>query len=201
MYDVRELLEIVLGDERSADIASRKIASLRSFPKEEDFEGLLTRKRAEKVVAAMKMSRCNFACDNKYIGSAEDLLPRLSFMKYMTQEVGVLVSLNSINEVINVTEITKGLVNATPMHPREFFRQALLDNAATVVIAHNHPSGGLEPSQDDFAITRVICVAGRIMQIPVLDHIIVTRNGLTSICRMMPEVFEKTFEKLTTKTM
>lgn len=154
----------------------------------------LGRVKAAQVLACLELSG-RYILSNKSnpIVSPEDLVSRLSFLKYEEQEHLVVVSLNSVNGVIRVHEITTGLVNKTPVHPREAFAKAIEDRAVSVVFAHNHPSGSVEPSLDDMAITRVLCASGRILQIPVLDHIIVGKGGFTSICRNNPELFEKTF--------
>lgn len=154
----------------------------------------LGRVKAAQVLACLELSG-RYILSNKSnpIVSPEDLVSRLSFLKYEEQEHLVVVSLNSVNGVIRVHEITTGLVNKTPVHPREAFAKAIEDRAVSVVFAHNHPSGSVEPSLDDMAITRVLCASGRILQIPVLDHIIVGKGGFTSICRKNPELFEKTF--------
>ncbi len=154
----------------------------------------LGRVKAAQVLACLELSG-RYILSNKSnpIVSPEDLVSRLSFLKYEEQEHLVVVTLNSVNGVIRVHEITTGLVNKTPVHPREAFAKAIEDRAVSVVFAHNHPSGSVEPSLDDMAITRVLCASGRILQIPVLDHIIVGKGGFTSICRNNPELFEKTF--------
>lgn len=150
--------------------------------------------KAAQVLACLELSSRYILSDKSNpIESPEDLLSRLSFLKYESQEHLVVVTLNSVNCVIRTHELTTGLVNKTPVHPREAFARAIEDRAVSVVFAHNHPSGSLEPSIEDMAITRVLCSAGRILQIPVLDHIIVGKGGLKSICRMQPEMFEKTF--------
>lgn len=115
-------------------------------------------------------------------------------MKYEEQEHLVLVTLNSSNDVIRVHELTTGLVNQTPVHPREAFARAIEDRAVSVIFAHNHPSGSTSPSQEDISITRILCASGKILQIPVLDHIIVGRKGFTSICRLHSELFERGME-------
>ncbi|MFH1790177.1 MAG: JAB domain-containing protein, partial [bacterium] len=66
--------------------------------------------------------------------------------------------------------------NANLVHPREIFNEALKQNAASVILVHNHPSGDPEPSQDDLEITKRIQEAGKIMGIDVLDHVIITKN-------------------------
>ena len=150
--------------------------------------------KASQVLACLELSSRYILSDKSNpIQTPEDLLGRLSFLKYESQEHLVIVTLNSVNCVIRVHELTTGLVNKTPVHPREAFAKAIEDRAVSVVFAHNHPSGSLEPSQEDMAITRVLCAAGRVLQIPVLDHIIVGKGGLNSICRMDPGMFEKTF--------
>ena len=103
----------------------------------------------------------------------------------------MVVTLNSANYVINVHDVTSGLVNQTPIAPREAFAKAIEDRAVSVILAHNHPSGSTEPSEQDFAITRVLCAAGKVLQIPVIDHIIVGKGGYTSMCRLDPEMFER----------
>lgn len=150
--------------------------------------------KAAQVLACLELSKRYILNDKSNpVMTPDDLVSRLSFLKYEEQEHFVVVSLNSVNGVIAVHEITTGLVNKTPVHPREAFAKAIEDRAVSVVFAHNHPSGSLEPSQDDLSITRVLCASGRILQIPVLDHIIVGKGGFTSICRLDPELFEKTF--------
>jgi DNA repair protein RadC len=64
------------------------------------------------------------------------------------------------------------------------------------VLAHNHPSGSTEPSEQDFAITRLLCAAGKVLQIPVIDHIIVGRGGYTSMCRLDPDMFERSVRSM-----
>jgi len=71
-------------------------------------------------------------------------------------------------------------MNKTLVHPREIFAYALRDRAASVIFVHNHPSGSLEPSEDDINMTRKLKIVGEIMDIAVLDHVIVTKNDYYS---------------------
>lgn len=73
-----------------------------------------------------------------------------------------------------------GLINRSPVHPREVFADALTDRASAVIVAHNHPSGGLEPSPSDIDVTAQIKAAGQIVGIVLLDHIIFNRTGYFS---------------------
>lgn len=155
----------------------------------------LGRVKASQVLACLELSGRYILSGNvSSVSSPEDLLPRLSYMKYEEQEHLVLVTLNSSNDVIRVHELTTGLVNQTPVHPREAFARAIEDRAVSVIFAHNHPSGSTSPSQEDISITRILCASGKILQIPVLDHIIVGRKGFTSICRLHSELFERGME-------
>jgi DNA repair protein RadC len=89
--------------------------------------------------------------------------------------------LNGANEIIGNRVITVGLLNKNQVHPREVFVDAIMDRAASVILAHNHPSGVLSPSPDDILATRQLADAGRIIGISVLDHIIITRKGVLSL--------------------
>jgi len=74
-----------------------------------------------------------------------------------------------------------GLLDSSQVHPREVFADAIADRAAAVILAHNHPSGLLEPTPADLQVTRQLVEAGRILGIEVLDHIIVTAHGFISL--------------------
>ena len=195
-----ELLALILGSGcQDCDVfeLSRNLADFLSEETEMPTLQKLRRIRglgkvkATQVLACLELSgRYILSGKAMLVGSPEDLISRLSFMKYETQEHFVLVTLDAANHVIRVHELTKGLVDRTPIHPREAFVKAIEDRA---VLAHNHPSGSTTPSEEDMSITRVLCASGRILQIPVLDHIVVGKCGHTSICRLFPEYFEKTF--------
>ncbi len=152
--------------------------------------------KAAQILACLELSG-RFILSDKAIPVSvpEDVLSRVAYMKYESQEHLVVISLNSANYIIRVHELTTGLVNQTPVHPREAFAQAIEDRAVSVIFVHNHPSGSLEPSPEDMSITRVLCAAGKILQIPVLDHIIICKSGFTSICRFCPEIFESSFSR------
>ena len=97
-----------------------------------------------------------------------------------TKEHFKLVLLNTRNKVIAISTISVGTLNASLVHPREVFRDALTHSASSIILAHNHPSDDPEPSDDDVSLTRRLADAGRLMGIEVLDHIIITRKGYTS---------------------
>ena len=91
-----------------------------------------------------------------------------------------LLLLNTRNRIIGIAAISTGTANASLVHPREVFKAAISHGAASVVLAHNHPSGNQEPSDDDVSLTRRLVEAGRLLGIEVLDHIIVTHKDSIS---------------------
>jgi len=200
-----ELLAIILGSgshecsvfelsRRLSDFLSKE-TSIPTLAKLKEIRGL-GKVKASQILACLELSG-RFILSDKAIpvSTPEDVLSRVSYMKYESQEHLVVVSLNSANYIIRVHELTTGLVNQTPVHPREAFALAIEDRAVSVIFVHNHPSGSLEPSPEDMSITRVLCASGKILQIPVLDHIIIGKTGFTSLCRCYPEMFESTFFK------
>ena len=92
-----------------------------------------------------------------------------------------LILLNPRNKIIRISTISIGTLNASLVHPREVFKDAITHSAASVVLAHNHPSGDPEPSEDDLKITKKLVESGKILGIEVLDHIIIAKNGFKSL--------------------
>lgn len=103
------------------------------------------------------------------------------------QEVFLVITLDGSHRIINTHVITRGLVNRTLVHPREVFRPAIKDNSTSIIIAHNHPSGALNPSAEDFNVTETITEAGHLLGITVLDHILFSFSGARSI-KDMPDI-------------
>ena len=110
------------------------------------------------------------------IRSTKDVIAQVVYMRDKTREHLMTIYLNARNEMIFKKPMFIGTLNANLVHPREIFQEALKQNAASVILVHNHPSGDAEPSQDDLEITKRILEAGKIMGIDVLDHVIITKN-------------------------
>jgi DNA repair protein RadC len=91
-----------------------------------------------------------------------------------------LILLNTRNKIIRISTVSVGTLNASLVHPREVFKEALIHNAFSVILAHNHPSGDCRPSEEDVRITKRLKDAGKIMGVEVLDHIIVSASGYFS---------------------
>jgi len=88
--------------------------------------------------------------------------------------------LSSSNVVTGFEVITEGLLNSSLVHPREVYRGAIVSTCANIILAHNHPSGNLEPSSEDISITKQLVEAGKIIGITIFDHLIFGDGGFTS---------------------
>lgn len=107
------------------------------------------------------------------IRSPQDLVSNYaSLFKNQVRERFVVFWLNSGNKVLGFEIITEGTLNSSLVHPREVFRGAIIATSAGIIVAHNHPSENAEPSQEDIAITKQLVDGGKILGLPVHDHII-----------------------------
>ena len=103
----------------------------------------------------------------------EDTLPVLEAeLSELAYERFIALALNTKNHVTAVLPVSSGSLNASIVHPRELFQRAILANCASLILAHNHPSGDPSPSPEDIALTRKLIDAGLLLDIPVLDHIV-----------------------------
>ncbi len=115
------------------------------------------------------------------ISAPGDILPLVEDLRRQRQEHFICITLNGAGEVLAKRTVTIGLLNHSLVHPREVFAEAITDRAASVICVHNHPSGSLEPSPQDIAITAQLRDAGSTLGIQLLDHIIVAKSGYTSL--------------------
>lgn len=115
------------------------------------------------------------------ISQPEDAYSVVKRYAKKAQEHFIAITLDGAHQVIGVRIITVGLVNRTVVHPREVFRQAIIDNAAAIIVAHNHPSGVLTPSEEDIDITKRLKEASNIIGISLLDHLIFSRMSYQSL--------------------
>lgn len=102
-------------------------------------------------------------------------------MRYLNKEHFVCLFLNTKNHVIGRETISVGSLNATIVHPREVFRSAIQRNSASILCAHNHPSGDPAPSREDIELTKRLAEAGAVVGIEVLDHLIIGDGCFTSL--------------------
>ena len=106
-----------------------------------------------------------------------DVLRFAGGLSQASQEAFVVLSLDAKNGLIACDVISVGLLDASLVHPREVFRRAVINGAAAVILAHNHPSGDMSPSAEDVRITRQLVDAGRILDIRILDHVIIGEDA------------------------
>ena len=105
----------------------------------------------------------------------------LPLMKDLRKEVFRVLLLSRSNRLIKEVTISEGTLDASIVHPRDVFREALLESAAGVILLHNHPSGNPNPSEEDIRITKQLVEAGRVMGIKVYDHIILAGEDYRSL--------------------
>lgn len=161
-------------------------------PTLEELEGIegLGSAKSSQILACLELSS-RFFLGSRMISvtSPGTLVPQLAFLKFKRQECFVTVSLSGCNGILGVHVITDGLVDKTQVHAREVFAEAIRDRASSIIVAHNHPSGSLMASQEDKWVTKSLTAAGKLLEIPVLDHLIVSFRGYTSLKRESPELF------------
>ena len=111
--------------------------------------------------------------DTPIIRRPEDTLPILAAeLSELAYERFIALGMSTRNHVIAVLPVSSGNLNSSIVHPRELFQRAILSNCASIILAHNHPSGDPTPSPDDVSLTRKLVEAGQLLDIPILDHVI-----------------------------
>ena len=136
--------------------------------------------KALAVAAALELGRRRSNHLRAPIKSPCDIVPFLKNYAVSEREHFLLVTLNGGHEILQIHVITVGTLNRTLIHPREVFTTAMRDNAAAIIVSHNHPSGNCQPSEEDIAITETLEKVSVIMGIELLDHVIVSRETFFS---------------------
>lgn len=140
--------------------------------------------KACQLVSAFELGRRFFASQAGkavHVRNARQAYEYLRPIGYSTKEQLRGLYLNSRYEVIRDEVISIGSLTANIVHPREVFRPAVEHGAVAVIIAHNHPSGSLEPTEEDIAVTGQLAAAGKLLGIDLLDHLIVANNDFKQI--------------------
>jgi DNA repair protein RadC len=136
--------------------------------------------RAAVIMAALEFARRRLQPKETIIQEPADVFRICGYLCDRKQEHVVAITLNGANEVIASRVVTIGLVNRAQIHPREVYADAVCDRASSIIVAHNYPSGQLEPSKEDLRITEDLKAAGRILGIPLVDHVIFSVRGFYS---------------------
>lgn len=135
--------------------------------------------KASQVLAVIELTK-RLNQDNTEILSVEDVGKMCLDFRSSKKEHCVAFYLDTQNRLIERRIISIGILNASLVHPREVFEPAVSLHAGSVIIVHNHPSGSLEPSEADTRLTKQLQEAGKILGIPLADHIILSSKGLLS---------------------
>jgi DNA repair protein RadC len=136
--------------------------------------------KATLILAAIEFARRRIKPEGAKIVTPADFLPHVRHYADRKQEHFLCATINGANEILNIRVVSIGLIDHSPVHPREVFADALSDRASAVIVAHNHPTGGLDPSPSVVVITAQLKAAGSIVGIDLLDHIIFNRTGYFS---------------------
>lgn len=170
---------IELANKILKKFGGNKMAGL-SYEDLKSFTGLGPAKACE-IVACFELGK-RLLKDKKsvLILSPEAVWQELREIRTHKKEHFMVFYLDIRNQMIEKEIISIGSLNASLVHPREVFEPAIKNSAAQIIIAHNHPSGDTEPSQDDLEITKRLVEAGKILGIEIIDHIIVSQKSFLS---------------------
>ena len=184
-----ELLSIILGNqEKAAKILHQEDALFKATQDDlkhlvrQDYDSLknvgnLTKNETARIFAAIELGKRIANMPNteaKRISSPGDAAQHLmAGLRYATHEKFVVVLLDTKNHVMKTKQISEGSLSSSVVHPREVFAPAVTAHAASIVVAHNHPSGNTHPSQQDKDLTYALTEAGTVLGIPLIDHLII----------------------------
>jgi DNA repair protein RadC len=168
---------------RALEPSLRRLASLPAGTLEA--EPGVGRATTARIQAALELGRrvaAEPAEANDRIRGPGDVFARMGpLLRDLRQEEFHALLLNTQHRVIRDVMVTRGILDASLIHPREVFRAAIVESAAGIILVHNHPSGDPTPSGEDRAVTRQLTAAGQAIGIPVLDHVIVGEGRYVSL--------------------
>ncbi len=188
-----ELLAIILQKgtkkENAIDMSNRLISkygvdklSSCSLKELQEIKGI-GKAKASQIIALFEFNRRHNLAKQKGkpIRSAKDVFEYASSkLDGLAQEYFLILHLDSKNRVIKDETVSIGTLNASLVHPREVFKSAIKENANSIILVHNHPSGDPSPSEEDKQITERLFDAGELLSIKVLDHVIIGNDGYYS---------------------
>jgi DNA repair protein RadC len=186
-----ELLQALIGSgNKQADvgkIADSTLKLLREFGANISYQQLqqvtgMGPARITEILAALELSkRYLIDSDRPIIDSPDKAAEQLSDIRDKKQEYFVVLTLDGANRLIAKRIITIGTLTSSLVHPREVFADAITDRAASIIVAHNHPSGSLVASKADIDVTDRLQSSGKLLGIALIDHLILTKNEFATI--------------------
>jgi DNA repair protein RadC len=170
--------ELINSEGNLAMLATKTVDSLQKISG-------IGKDKAATLAAAFELSRRILSQPkwfaNKKITSPQDIAEIfIPILRDDNKEKFIVVCLSSANKIIKHETISIGNLNSSVVHPREVFKVAIDNSSASIILIHNHPSGNPEPSNEDIRITKKIVETGKIMEIPVFDHLIIAGETYTS---------------------
>ncbi len=185
-----ELMAVLLGTGvRGKDVIKLSQEIIKLF--EEDFENINLEKlfsihglglaKASQILSSIELSRRYLIKQNKKITSAKDVFEELKEYHSKKQEYFLCIYLDGANHIVQTKVITIGILNQSLVHPREVYAYAIEKRCASIIVAHNHPSGVLSPSIEDINVTKRLKKSGEILGIELLDHVIFTNEGFIAL--------------------
>jgi DNA repair protein RadC len=185
-----ELLQVIIGG-RDAKIERTAKALLRTIDKvgaekltAADVKAVkgVGDARADAILAAVEFWRRKFVKQTRpLIDSPEKAAEQLMFLSDKTQEHFVVLTLDGARRLIKTRVVSIGTLTSAPVHPREVFAPAIEDRAASIIVAHNHPSGSLHIGDKDKEVTRRMRQSGELLGIRVDDHIVIADGDFVSV--------------------
>lgn len=161
----------------------RNLPPLRDIARNPELLGIEP-KSTQRIEAALELGRrCASESDQvrSQISSPEDIVSIYGHrLRDLDHERFYVVLLNNAGQIIYEHLVSQGIVNASLVHPREVFKEAIRHNASSVILLHNHPSGVREASREDHLITKQLAEAGKLLDIPVHDHVIICGQSYLS---------------------
>ena len=190
LSDLELLMAIIGSGNKQADvgkIAREVLKILRQKSGDVSYDDLrsvvgLGEAKIPVILASLELARRYLLdSDQPIIDSPEKAVELLTDIRDKKQEYFVCLTLDGANRLIAKRVVTIGTLTASLVHPREVFADAIADRAASIIVAHNHPSGSLEASQVDKEVTNRLRQAGELLGISLVDHIIITKDYFQSI--------------------
>jgi len=170
--------ELIKSEGNLAVLATKTVESLQKVSG-------IGKDKAATLAAAFELSRRILSQEkwfsNKKVTSPQEIADIfIPLLRDNNKEKFIVVCLNSSNKIIKHDTISIGNLNSSVVHPREIFKVAIDCASASIILIHNHPSGNPEPSNEDIRITKKIVESGKILDIPVFDHLIIAGETYTS---------------------
>lgn len=183
-FDV-ELVMMILGSGTKGvpvEILARRIIACLDKSNEDEFvDNLMAipgigESKALAIASALELGKRRCCHIGAHIRHPDDVVPFVRNYAISQKEHFLAITLNGGHDIIKIHVVSVGTLNQTLIHPREVFREAIQENAAAIIFCHNHPSGNVEPSEEDIAATKNLVAVSKILGIPVLDHIIIEKE-------------------------